>query len=57
MQGSNKMFNFRRFVRNRNENQINEFIRAEYKDELRSLTQNGISQGAAITGIRNRLGF
>jgi hypothetical protein len=51
------MFNFRQFARLRSNNHINEFIRAEYKNEIRSLTQNGISQNVAITGIRNRLGF
>ncbi len=51
------MFNLRKFVRSRQNNHINEFIRAEYKSELRSLTDNGISQNVAITGIRNRLGF
>lgn len=43
--------------RNRNNTQINDFVRAEYKNEIRSLTQNGVSTTDAINGVRNRLGL
>lgn len=52
------MFNLGRMMRRaRSDNQINDYVRAEYKNEIRSLTQNGFTQSAAINGVRNRLGL
>lgn len=52
------MFNFGRLTRrHRNDHQINDYVRAEYKNEIRSLTQNGFSQHEAISGVRHRLGL